>query len=68
MQHLTNQTIRRHRDGSIDTAYYLQRGRIARSRAAYSSVSRLRNAVHNLAAHLLAKVNMSPMGHRTSIS
>ncbi len=68
MKHVTNQIIRRHRDGSIDTAYYLQRGRIARSRAAYSSASRLRRTVHNLAAQLLAKVNMSLMGHRTSIS
>ncbi len=68
MQHLTNQTIRRHRDGSIDTAYYLQRGRVARSRAAYSSVSHLRRIAHNVAAQLLARANVSLMRHRTSIS
>ncbi len=61
MKHVTNQTIRRHRDGSIDTAYYLQRGRIARSRAAYITVYRLRRAAHSLAAQLSAKVSMSLM-------
>ncbi len=64
----TSHIIRRHRNGAIDTAYYLQRGRVARSKAAYRSMSRIRKGAHNLAAQLSARVSISLMGHRTSIS
>lgn len=33
--HITETQIRLRRDGSIDTAYYMQRGRLLRSRAAH---------------------------------
>ncbi len=68
MKNVTDQVIRRHRNGSIDTAYYLQRGRVARSKAAYRSMSRIRRGVRSCAALLLARMRMSVMGHRTSIS
>ncbi len=64
----TSHIIRRHRNGAIDTAYYLQRGRVARSKAAYQSMSHVRRGVRNCAALLLARMRMSLMGHRTSIS
>ena len=68
MQHETSQTIRRHRDGSIDTAYYLQRGRIARSRAAYAAASGARTGVRSAIERLVTKANLFPAAHRTSIS
>ena len=64
----TSHIIRRHRNGAIDTAYYLQRGRVARSKAAYRSLSRIRGFARNRAARLLARMCMSLIAHRASIS
>ena len=68
MKNVTDQVIRRQRNGSIDTAYYLQRGRIARSKAAYRSISHIRRGVRNCAALLLARMRLSMMAHRISTS
>ena len=64
----TSHIIRRHRNGAIDTAYYLQRGRVARSKAAYRSIARIRKGARNGATWLLAMVCMPLISHRTSIT
>lgn len=68
MKHDISQAIRRHPDGSIDTAYYLLRGRIARSKAAHNSVAHLRMGPGNLVKQLLARVSVYLATHRTSSS
>lgn len=68
MEHVGDQAIRRHRNGSIDINYYLKRGRIARSRAAYSFAAQLRRCVCTLVPRLLRAAAMSLIAHRTSIS
>ncbi len=64
----TSHIIRRHRNGAIDTAYYVQRGHVARSKAAYKSMSRFRRVARDRAARLLARVGKSLMAKATSIS
>ncbi len=68
MKYVTDQAIRRHRDGSIDTAYYLNRACFARSRAAHNSISYLLRAATKLTTQLLARVSMHLVAHRTSVS
>ena len=64
----TSQIIRRHRNGSIDTAYYVQRGHVVRSRAAHRSISRFRDIARNCAARWLDTGSKSPMEKTTWIS
>lgn len=53
------ETIRRLPNGSIDTAYYLKRGRIARSRQAYALMARLGRFLRRLAG-LVAQERETP--------
>lgn len=49
MTQYTDNAIRRHADGSIDTGFYLARGRVARSRQAHrllGAASRQAGRVH----------------------
>lgn len=61
----TNQdTIRRRQGGSIDTDYYLQRGRIARSQSAYqgmASISQLVRRLLGLISGSRAKASVTPI-------
>ena len=45
MTQQTDNAIRRHADGSIDTEYYLARGRVARSRQAHGLFAALARLV-----------------------
>lgn len=64
----TSQIIRRHRNGSIDTAYYVQRGHVVRSLAAHRSISRFRDIARNRAARWLDTGRKSPMEKTAWIS
>ena len=63
-----NVAIRRHADGSIETAYYLARGRRERSRQAhhlFGSVSRSAGRIlSNLNRHLVVAISTSDLRHR----
>ncbi len=68
MKHNIDQVIRRHRNGSIDTAYYLRRGRVARSQAAYAAARGARTGIRGAILRLAARASVFPAGDRTSVS
>lgn len=68
MKHDINQVIRRHRNGSIDSAYYVRRGRVARSRAAYAAARGARTGLRGAIMRLAARASVFPAAGRTSIS
>jgi len=50
MQKDSTQTIRRHPDGSIDTAHYAKRARAERSRQAHAMAGAARRGIRQLRA------------------
>ena len=44
----TNKNIRRHANGSIDTAYYISRAHLIRSQAAHETIADLSHAAQNV--------------------
>lgn len=68
MKHDINQVIRRHRNGSIDSAYYVRRGRVARSRAVYAAARGATAVVRGAILRLATKAGVFPAARRTSVS
>lgn len=68
MKHDINQVIRRHRNGSIDSAYYVRRGRVARSQAVYAAARGATAVVRGAILRLAARASVFPAGRPTSVS
>ena len=68
MERQANQIIRRHPDGSIDTNYYLMRGRQARSHAAYHAASQIRICARREIERLFEKASVFLAAQRISAS
>lgn len=70
---MTDTAIRRHANGSIDTGFYMNRGRVARSRSVITDLRNTCRAVSGAASHVMRIVSkrfdqemVTPKGARLS--